>query len=458
MMDDRVRVALRDLVAEQGESILASRERLRGLLSDDCPECSREINVLMIAMQAQVPAELRTYGSATEIRVGLGAIIHRLERAFGLGRPAAAWAVLSIAYAVGRIVEQQFQTMLPELSLESGMSPPPSPPATPATESVRPLPPPPPAPPLPRPISQPASQPPPRPISQPPFQQPQPQPPPRAPYSPPMPTPVYGSPAYFNRQAPMLPAQPVIPVQPPRSSGGKMGVGIGIGIGIGVLLIVGILLAVSHRSQDQPSQGDTQTTTTPGQGPGTQSTPPGTQPPQAPQSEYITYSDASMVFQMEVPREWLSKREESDTKIDNTDSHLIRAAVYPSDAQHADLDGWISAGIRVSILTPPPGQSWQTDWATEWQKKSFNNLLNGYAKFQDTNIEPIQLGNIATSTTAVLGESPTISEPEVARAYIGFTQKYLITVEVSMPQSKRSLFDSADERLRKTFEIDKKVP
>src|SRR5579863_3407610 len=124
MMDDKVRLALRDLVADNGESLLVSRDRLRGLLSDDCPECNREINVLMIAVQAQVAAELRAYSSSAETRAAVHTSIQRLERAFGLGRPAAAWAALTMAYALGRITDEQFQGLLPELSAESGISPP----------------------------------------------------------------------------------------------------------------------------------------------------------------------------------------------------------------------------------------------------------------------------------------------------------------------------------------------
>src|SRR4051812_19147352 len=116
MMDDRVRIALRELVAEQGESLLASREKLRGLLSDDCPECNKEINILMIAVQAQVPSELRAHSSSADPKVALSACILRLERAFGLGRPAAAWAVLTLANSVGRVTDDQFSRFLAELS------------------------------------------------------------------------------------------------------------------------------------------------------------------------------------------------------------------------------------------------------------------------------------------------------------------------------------------------------
>jgi hypothetical protein len=107
----------------------------------------------------------------------------------------------------------------------------------------------------------------------------------------------------------------------------------------------------------------------------------------------------------------------------------------------------------VSIYLPPKGQIWQADWAADWQKKMIGAALATYTKYQNTAVEPVQLGNIPATTTAVMGEAKVISEPEVARIYTGVSQKFLVTVEVAMPSSKRPIFESADETVRRTFEI-----
>lgn len=142
--------------------------------------------------------------------------------------------------------------------------------------------------------------------------------------------------------------------------------------------------------------------------------------------------------------------------LDSVPCHLIHAVVFAKQAERSDLDGWVSEGIRVSIYLPPKDQIWQADWAAAWQKKVIDASLAGYSKSQNTALEPVQLGNIPATTTAVTGEAKVISEPEIARIYVGVSQKFLVTVEVSMPSSKRSLFESADETARRTFEI--KVP
>jgi hypothetical protein len=217
----------------------------------------------------------------------------------------------------------------------------------------------------------------------------------------------------------------------------------------------GVLYGLAHRSDSTDSQtGQTQT----GQTKTSQTDPPKAEPPRKSEqgSDFATYADTSGMFQVEVPREWVFRRSESDTTLDNAACHLVKAVVFPKDAEHAILDGWVSAGIRVSLYLPPSGQIWQTEWATDWQKRSFTNLMQGYSKFQNTTVEPVQLGNVAASTTAVMGESTQISEPEVARVYAGVSQKYLLMVEVAMPSSKRPVFESFDEVVRKTFEL--KVP
>ncbi|HEV3201396.1 MAG TPA: hypothetical protein VGZ73_26030 [Bryobacteraceae bacterium] len=435
-MDDKVRTALRDLVAAQGEELLASRGRLRGMLLDDCPESTKEINALMIAVQAQVPSELRAYSSAGDTRIAVNAGILRLERAFGLGRPAAAWAVLSLAYAVGRIPDEQFPGLLAELSAGAAAPAP----DRPESEPPRPLPTPTPAPrsPPPRPVSQSASYP----IST---------------VSPP------GPPAYPNTDPSVLASRPETPVvnppaplPPPRAETNLRGLAT---VGA-VLFAVIVLYSLTHHSppeqksslppESQPSRSE------PSPAQPSQSQPPAPEPvpqPAAFPGGFTTYADASSLFQMNVPAEWVLRRAETDTTLDNMPCHLVHAAVFARQAERSDLDGWVSEGIRVSVYLPAKGQIWPTDWAADWQRKAIADSLAGYSKYQNTAVEPVQLGNIQATTTAVMGEAKAISEPEVARIYVGVSQKFLVTVEVSMPSSKRPLFESADETVRRTFAI-----
>ncbi|HTS29530.1 MAG TPA: energy transducer TonB [Bryobacteraceae bacterium] len=121
-MDDQVRTALRDLVSEQGEPLLSSSDTLRGLLAASFPDRVRENDALTTAVEAQVPSDLRDYSSDAEARTALGASALRLERGFQMDHAVAAWAVLTLAYATGRISEEQFRTLLGEMGGEASVS------------------------------------------------------------------------------------------------------------------------------------------------------------------------------------------------------------------------------------------------------------------------------------------------------------------------------------------------
>ena len=425
-MDDRARFALRELVAEHGEAILASRERLRGMLSDGCPECSKEINILMIAVQAQVPSELRAHSSATDPKIALNESAMRLERAFGLGRHAAAWAVLALANALGKVPDECVPALLAELSAESGgaVPPPPRPPPVATTPWTPP--------------------PPPRPPAY-----------PQQPYTSPMP--------------------PNVPVAPLASKGKGVAIAIGVG-GAMIVAVLGIAIyalsrhtGTSESGSDQPkitqpgssqsgsSQPDQPGQTPPSQPGSTQTDQPGPGQPdsssQPPVAGFSSYTDSSGLFQFPVPADWVFRRAESDTTVDNAPTHFVHAAVFSKTAEKSDLDGWVSEGVRVSLYLPPKGQIWKPDWSAEWQKRMFQASLQVYTRFQNTAIEPVQLGNIQASTTAVMGEAKPISEAEVARLYVGYGEKYLVTIEVAMPSSKRPQFEALDEAVRRGFEL-----
>lgn len=225
---------------------------------------------------------------------------------------------------------------------------------------------------------------------------------------------------------------------------------------MGGVLFAGVLIySLAHHStvtdmQSSPPQPR------PSESQPSQPQPPVVEPP-APQpalpSGFSTYADSGGLFQVGVPADWVFRRAETDMTLDNMPCHLVHVVVFARQAEHSDLEGWVSEGIRVSIYLPPKGQIFQADWAANWQKKAIGTTLAGYSKYQNTAVEPVHLGNIPATTTAVMGEAPVISEPEVARIYVGVSEKFLVMVEVAMPSSKRTLFESADETARRTFAI-----
>jgi predicted RNA-binding Zn-ribbon protein involved in translation (DUF1610 family) len=100
-MDDLPRRKLMELVGRFGPDVGTDARRCEALLKDLCPQCKREISVLVSAAKESVPAEL--LGSSGEMpkQVLISRLSRRLHENFGVEENLARWAVESWAVALG---------------------------------------------------------------------------------------------------------------------------------------------------------------------------------------------------------------------------------------------------------------------------------------------------------------------------------------------------------------------
>lgn len=101
-MNDPARTMLTRLVSLYGVSIAHDANRCEGLLRDSCPECSREIFVLVHAVRQHIPDDLLTPRHALPLALTEAFLIKRLEDELGFSSDVARWAVISWAEALGR--------------------------------------------------------------------------------------------------------------------------------------------------------------------------------------------------------------------------------------------------------------------------------------------------------------------------------------------------------------------
>ncbi|MFN2108577.1 MAG: hypothetical protein ACK2UI_02860, partial [Anaerolineae bacterium] len=97
---------LREIVAQYGESVLEDPRRCRALLLDFCGSYKGEINLLVMAMQESIPADLRNASPGIPQPVLFGRLIRRLQDAYFLPEDAARWAVETCAEALGTLVTE----------------------------------------------------------------------------------------------------------------------------------------------------------------------------------------------------------------------------------------------------------------------------------------------------------------------------------------------------------------
>ncbi|MGH8896182.1 MAG: hypothetical protein ACRDZ4_03950 [Egibacteraceae bacterium] len=92
--EQRVMTALAELIDRYGADQLQDPGHVRSLLSDqlgaDAVRCRRELNLVVSAAEARIPAAL-----LDDMPASLDALADRVAAETGLGLPAAHWAVLA---------------------------------------------------------------------------------------------------------------------------------------------------------------------------------------------------------------------------------------------------------------------------------------------------------------------------------------------------------------------------
>jgi ATP-dependent DNA helicase RecG len=96
------RERLREALAKYGASIAGDERRCRSILNDKCGRYVQEVNLLMLALQERIPADLQADATAIP-ELLLARLANRLRNNLAMTEEAARWVVESWAIALGRI-------------------------------------------------------------------------------------------------------------------------------------------------------------------------------------------------------------------------------------------------------------------------------------------------------------------------------------------------------------------
>jgi hypothetical protein len=111
MLDNHPRHQLRFMLEKYGRSIIDDPRRCRGLLKDLAPKHQRETNLLMLALEQKLVAEL-TQKTHTPILMHLDILAQRLHSNIGIQKEFAVWAIESWALALDVIQQPSAQTII----------------------------------------------------------------------------------------------------------------------------------------------------------------------------------------------------------------------------------------------------------------------------------------------------------------------------------------------------------
>ena len=111
MLDNHPRHQLRFIIDNYGRSIIDDPRRCRGMLKDLAPKHQRETNLLMLALDQKLVAEL-TQKTHTPILMHLDILAQRLHNNVGIQKDYAVWAIESWALALDVIQQPSAQQII----------------------------------------------------------------------------------------------------------------------------------------------------------------------------------------------------------------------------------------------------------------------------------------------------------------------------------------------------------
>lgn len=153
---------------------------------------------------------------------------------------------------------------------------------------------------------------------------------------------------------------------------------------------------------------------------------------------FVAYADPDGLYSALLPKGWRNQR----TTWRDTDNvtHVLFMAYDPA-AERADLNGWISDGVRIHIELPPQGRAWLQADRSPWTESRWRSALGGYATSNIESLTTLTVANVSTRRQAVVGTSAQISDAERNVTYTFHGPEARASVDFSMPVSKKAALD-----------------
>lgn len=142
-----------------------------------------------------------------------------------------------------------------------------------------------------------------------------------------------------------------------------------------------------------------------------------------------TYRGSNGVMRMSKPEGW---RDHYQAGWGQDGYFNVGLMLAPESAEVANVDGYLSEGVRVNLWVAPRGQ--QTNVEVErWAPQAIRGLLQSNPGFERVDSSRTQIANGRTITYTLAGESEQISEPERNQLVFIATPRYLARIDLVSP-------------------------
>jgi hypothetical protein len=164
---------------------------------------------------------------------------------------------------------------------------------------------------------------------------------------------------------------------------------------------------------------------------------------------FSAYEDADRLFKLMVLKDWRMQR---SAKPAGNGLTLVETMFAPSKAVLAELGGYLTDGMRVSMLLPAAGSSFTPENIEAWKTVFPENLLKSNAGFEMTNSGMILINDISVKVYTFEGKAARAPEAERTISYVFGNPRSLVQIDVVQPMSDVKFLDVLST-LAKTFEF-----
>jgi S1-C subfamily serine protease/tetratricopeptide (TPR) repeat protein len=164
---------------------------------------------------------------------------------------------------------------------------------------------------------------------------------------------------------------------------------------------------------------------------------------------FTTYSDPAGMFNLGVLREW---RIQHDLKAVDNGLTADVTIFAPQRAALAEIGGYLSEGLRVTVYLPPTGNYFTPEMIENAKNKIPEQVLVGNPGFEVNNSGMFMINGLQAKIYTIDGKGPKLSEAERTKSYVFGNQKAIVQIDVVVPQSRLAALDTLDQ-LAKSFEF-----
>jgi S1-C subfamily serine protease len=148
---------------------------------------------------------------------------------------------------------------------------------------------------------------------------------------------------------------------------------------------------------------------------------------------FFTYRDPEGYFSALLPRAWQVQR---SAFTDPDGSYRVVVMAHAPTAQFANINGWVSEGVRMSLVFAPKGRVWRPEAGTEWVAAAEAGAARSYTQMSVRSRQLLDIGGFRGNRLELAGTTAELREPEAAFLYHLFNELCKISIDSSTPVSK----------------------